>query len=78
MKHKVDIVITITRPNEVTELLGLSSSIDLIELRADLFGNSIEITYQIKIPIIYALRSRNQGGEFNGSKTERHRLLTEA
>lgn len=78
MKGKVNIVTTITSQSQLEELKNLPFSVGLLELRADLL-QAIDITkYSIHLPVVYVLRSKDEGGKFNGSIKERHQLLIKA
>ncbi|WP_103068967.1 type I 3-dehydroquinate dehydratase [Aquimarina sediminis] len=78
MQRKVQIVTSITHDDQICELSYLPNEIGLIEVRADLLSDISKIKDHTNIPIIYALRSKEEGGLFEGTISERYRLLKEA
>lgn len=62
------------------ELAALPSSVDWLEVRADLVGDIDPewLRSHFKGRLIYLLRSREEGGAFSDSLPERHRRLTTA
>ncbi|KAA1246572.1 type I 3-dehydroquinate dehydratase [Aquimarina sp. RZ0] len=78
MEKKINIVTTITRQDQLYNLHDLPLSVSLLEIRADLLYNTQGIKNSTAIPLVYILRSKKEGGKFEGSKTERQLLLIEA
>ncbi|MDH7448114.1 type I 3-dehydroquinate dehydratase [Aquimarina sp. 2201CG14-23] len=78
MKKKVNIVTTITQQNQLNDVQNLPFSVRLIELRADLLQITAAIKNSTHVPLIYVLRSKQEGGAFTGSLKERHQLLIKA
>lgn len=78
MKKRVNITTVITNENQLDELSRLSDIVELIEVRADLLGDIDAVKNATNIPLVYMLRSKDEGGEFDGSAAERRKLLITA
>lgn len=78
MKKRVNITTVITNKDHLEELSNFSGVVELIEVRADLLEDIDAIKRATNIPLVYMLRSKEEGGEFDGSLKERHQLLIEA
>ncbi|PHS03601.1 MAG: hypothetical protein COA88_15540 [Kordia sp.] len=77
MNKEVKIVVSISEWNQLDELSMLTDAIDLVEVRADLIDIALVKGYTNK-PLIYSLRSTEEGGSFKGSFEERKKLLLNA
>jgi 3-dehydroquinate dehydratase / shikimate dehydrogenase len=62
------------------ELASLPGAIEWLEVRADIVGDldPVWLRSRFRGQLLYTLRSRAEGGNFNGSKSERERRLLEA
>lgn len=74
------LVATLTAPPREEELRALPAAVGSLELRADLCGDLDPDWLRSFFPgeLIYTLRSRHEGGNFEGNKTSRRRRLLTA
>ena len=78
MKRSVNIVISVTKLNQLDVLSTITDSIGLIEVRADLIPNSECVKKYTSTPLVYILRSKSEGGNYTGTPTDRAQQLINA
>lgn len=78
MEKRVDIVAAITHSTQLESLRHQTRRVDLLEVRADLLQDPLAVRHYTRCPLVYTLRSKSQGGNFEGAITKRHQLLIEA
>lgn len=79
---RADVVVVLSSPpaRDGAELRALADRVDSLEIRADLVGD-LDVRWlrqQFPKPLIYTLRSVGEGGQFSGSRADRHARLRAA
>ena len=72
MNSRVKITTSISKR---TALAQLPTTVDLVEVRCDITGNTIIPNTYSNTPLVYVLRSIEEGGTFTGTKEERKEKL---
>jgi 3-dehydroquinate dehydratase/shikimate dehydrogenase len=78
MERRVNIVISVTKPNQLDILSTLTNAIGLIEVRADLISNPERVKKHTSTPLVYVLRSNSEGGNYTDTPIERVQRLIHA
>src|SRR4030095_16988421 len=80
--EKISLVATLTKPPSSwgEELVALSDTVEWLEVRADLTGDlqTEWLHSHFRGNLLYTLRSREEGGRFEGSSEERRRRFFQA
>lgn len=80
--EKISLVATLTKPpsSRGDELVALSDTVEWLEVRADLTGDLQPewLRSHFRGNLLYTLRSREEGGRFEGSSEERRRHFFQA
>jgi 3-dehydroquinate dehydratase/shikimate dehydrogenase len=79
MQRKVILSTTLTTAAQIQQLSTLPSEVSLIEVRADAFNVDLKtLKKSTTTPLLFSLKSKTEGGLFNGTKQQRTSQLIDA